>query len=303
MRRSEAITRYSKDIGFGILVHYVDADKFFVVNDDDPDLKPVKIRLPEPPDWHLIAGFGEKARDQYFKKSEYPARLIELQNKVVQVLSDEKAARQSQTLTAQKIVDEMWEQLSLRRTEYESEITWLKNEIWHLHYGYWFFNNGKPTYIDGWHYRFLNYWDMTDANVQYRDRDRRWFLFNRYAYTCTEDEWGHDMGGRVCFGIADPKHRRAGDTHKSLCIGFDIMSKTIGSVGGGIQSFDDNNARDHYQSKLIPAFKGMPFFLKPIWKGSQAPQSELHFTRVDNRLGDELGCKFDFATTAYLTVS
>jgi hypothetical protein len=76
------------------------------------------------------------------------------------------------------------------------------------------------------------------------------------------------------------------------------MSKTIGAVIGGIQSFDDDNAGEHYKKKLLPAFKVMPFFLKPVWRGSQAPQKELDFTRSDNTLGSELGCSINYATTS-----
>ena len=299
MTKDEAIIRYGDDISFDILISYKDADATFTVNDDDPDLKPITITLPKPPLWHLIDGFGKSAEDQMFPFAKMPSRLTELYRNSTKVLEEGRSTLKSGTLTVQRVIDEVWDQLSSKQIEYEDEVDWIKKQIWHCHYGYWFFNNGKPTYLDGWHYRFLNYWDMTDANTEYRDRDRRWFLFQRYAYTCTEDDFGTDLGRRVCYGTVYPKHRRDGATYKSLCVGFDLMSKTIGSVIGGIQSFDDDNAREHYQGKLLPAFKAMPFFLKPMWKGSQAPQSELHFTRIDNKLGDELGCKINFATTAY----
>ncbi len=298
MNKREAIEKYNEQVKFSILAMYRDAETYFEVNKDDPDLKPIRISLPEPPDWGLIEGFGKKYSDQYFVKTEMPARLTELQNKTADMMADSRQAKDG-AVTLQRIIDEVWAQLNSRQVEFMDEIEWIKRQIWHCHYGYWFFNNGQPTYIDGWHYRFLNFWDMTDANVEYRDRDRRWFLFQRFAFTCTQDAEGNELGRRVCFGVAGPKHRRAGDTHKSLCIGYDIMTKTIGNVIGGIQSFDDDNAREHYQNKLIPSFKSMHFFLKPTWKGSQAPQSELHFTRIDNRLGAELGSKMNFATTAY----
>ena len=43
---------------------YVDADEYVIVNNNDTDLHPVIISLPEPPQIHLIEGYGLPARDQ-----------------------------------------------------------------------------------------------------------------------------------------------------------------------------------------------------------------------------------------------
>lgn len=298
MRRAEAIKKYAKEVEVWKLSQYKDADKTFTVNDDDPDLIPITISLPEPPPWHLIAGFGKKAKDQKFEKVEMPIKLSNLVDETQKILLKERRALKNKVLTKQDIIDEVWNVLEERQVEFKFEINWIKEQIWFIHHGYWCFINGKPTYIDGWHFRYLNYWDMTDANVEYRDRDRRFFLFAKYIYTCTEDEKGNDTGFRTFFGIVYPKHRRDGATHKALNIVYDIMTSVIGEVVGGIQSFDDDNAGTHYKNKLIPAFKNMPFFLKPVWKGSQAPQTELHFSRVDNSIGPELGTMINYATTA-----
>lgn len=298
MQRSEALKGYSSVIETHVLVQYRDADSSFCVNDNDPDLTKITISLPAPPKWHLIEGFGKPARAQKFVREKIPSRLNELQRDVTNRLKDSRKTGKNEVLTAQRIIEEIWEVLNRRQREYVNEITWIKKQIYHCHYGYWLFINGKPTFLDGWHYRFLNFWDMTDAEVDYRDRDRRWFLFARYIYTSQEDQHGYDNGHRTFFGFIYPKHRRDGATHKSLCVGYDIMTKTLGNVIGGIQSFDDDNAGEHYKNKLLPAFKSMPFFFKPVWKGSQAPQSELHFTRVDNSIGEELGSKMNYATTA-----
>jgi len=299
MLRSEAIKVYEDIVDKSILIQYQDADTRFCVNDNDPDLEKITISLPSTPEWHLIANFGKHNRLQKFVKEKMPSRLVELQRDVTNRLRDTRKTGKNEVLTVQRIYDEMWEVLNKRQREYVNEIEWIKLQIFHCMNGYWVFINGKPTYLDGWHYRFLNFWDMTDAEVDYRDRDRRWFLFARYIYTTREDANGVDIGHRTFFGFIYPKHRRDGATHKSLNIGYDIMSRTLGNVIGGIQSFDDDNASEHYKNKVIPAFKNMPFFLKPVWKGSQAPQSELHFTRVDNTIGDELGSKINYATTAH----
>jgi len=299
MVRKEAIAIHRANIDPLILYGYKSADESFTVNDNDPDLKSVTISLPEPPDWSLIDGWGLEAKDQKFRKAVYPARLKELEDKIIRSVEDNRASAKNEVVTVQRIIDEIWKQLEIKQNEYQDEIKWIEKQWYFILYGYWVFINGKPTFIDGWHYRFLNFWDLTDATTEYRDRDRRFFHFQRYAFESTEDAFGKEMGHRTIYGTTYPKHRRDGATHKFLNIVYGITSITQGSLIGGIQSFDDDNASEQYRNKLLPAFKAMPFFLKPIWKGTQAPQAELSFTRVDNKIGDELGSRINFATTAF----
>jgi len=299
MVRKEAIATHRANIDPLILYGYKSADESFTVNDNDPDLKSVTISLPEPPDWSLIDGWGLEAKDQKFRKAVYPARLKELEDKIIRSVEDNRASAKNEVVTVQRIIDEIWKQLEIKQNEYQDEIKWIEKQWYFILYGYWVFINGKPTFIDGWHYRFLNFWDLTDATTEYRDRDRRFFHFQRYAFESTEDAFGKEMGHRTIYGTTYPKHRRDGATHKFLDIVYAITSITKGSLIGGIQSFDDDNASEHYRSKLLPAFKAMPFFLKPIWKGTQAPQAELSFSRVDNKMGEELGSRINYATTAF----
>jgi len=299
MVRKEAIAIHRANIDPMILYGYKSADESFTVNDNDPDLKSVTISLPEPPDWSLIDGWGLEAKNQKFRKAVYPARLKELEDKIIRSVEDNRSSAKNEVVTVQRIIDEIWKQLEIKQNEYKDEIEWIEKQWYFILYGYWVFINGKPTFIDGWHYRFLNFWDLTDATTEYRDRDRRFFHFQRYAFESTEDAFGKEMGHRTIYGTTYPKHRRDGATHKFLNIVYGITSITQGSLIGGIQSFDDDNASEQYRNKLLPAFKAMPFFLKPIWKGTQAPQAELSFTRVDNKIGDELGSRINFATTAF----
>lgn len=299
MNKFEAIVRYNKKIKAEIILGYKDADKFFIANDQDPDLVPIKIMLPIPPEWHLIDGWGKPAHDQVFSPEPMPARLVEIEQEVIKDLVYKQGVNKNDPVTGQKILDGINDKLDKERYDYVKEIEWIKKQWYHLEYGYWCFINGKPTYIDGWHYRFLTTWKMEGGNLpEYRDRDRRKFLFFRWAYETTEDANGKDMGTRTLFGVVYPKHRRDGATHNALCIIYDIISTRFG-VLGGIQSFDDDNAGEHFKSKLIPAWQDMPFYVKPMWRGSNAPQAELPFSNPQNRIvGAQLRSRINFATTA-----
>lgn len=58
MDKQEALERYKKSIDTDIIKYYEDADKYQWYNLDDPDLHPIRTKLPECPDWDKIENFG-----------------------------------------------------------------------------------------------------------------------------------------------------------------------------------------------------------------------------------------------------
>jgi len=286
-----------------ILEGYKPHDKFFVVNDNDPDLDPITIKLPDPPPLPTIDGYGLPAKDQYFTRAKMPARLVALEERAVENLRQQELDNRQMTVTGQKILEETWRIFEKEKHNYKKEIEWIQKQIYYVLNGYWCYINGKPTYIDGWQYAYNNFWIMLDVTKndgypEYRDRDRRWFHFARYTYTTTEDENGVDVGFRTSFGFMYPKHRRDGATYKALCVGYFLTIFKRGAHAG-IQSFDDSNAHEHYTEKLIPAWQALPFFFRPVWQGSNNPRGELNFKLPQGRAyGKALGAKISYATTS-----
>jgi hypothetical protein len=276
---------------------YKEYDNFFISNADDSYLKPIKIILPEPPDWEYIEGFGLKAEDQIFKKEIYPNKLILLEKSVSRKEKENTAS--NRILTKQKVLTAIWEELEKNSEKYRDELLFIKRQWYYRLYGKWVFINGKPTYIDGWHWFYINYWDMRDVKrPEYRDADRTNFLFHKYALTCTQTDKGEELGYRVCFGVVNPKHRRKGATNMALCRQYCFITENIG-FDGGIQSYNNDNAETHYKTKLLNAFDEMAFFFKPQWLGSTQPQNGLIF-RSSNTITNEynINGKIDFATSA-----
>lgn len=282
-----------------ILSQYQEADKYFIINNDDPDLEAIKIWLPKPPAPYLIDNYGLEPKQQKFTRITVPLRLQQLQESVEQKLQSEFIKNRRNIVTGQKILEGVLEVLNEKRKEYEDEIEWIYKQIYHIIYGYWLYINGKPTYIDGFQYEYINFFKMDIGHPEYRDRDRRWFLFARYCYTTTEDSQGNNLGFRTCYGFTYPKHRRDGATYKCLCIGQNILRyKKRGLFG--IQSFNDDNAGEHFKEKLVPAWRDAPFFLKPMWSGSNDPAEELNFSLPSNKVvGNELQSKINYATTSH----
>lgn len=296
MNKKLAIFRYP-DCKY--IKQYVDADKTFTVNDNDPRLTPITLPLPEPPAWHLIDGFGLPPEEQYFRPQQIPEVLKKLERSIrAQLLKSSKDNKQDR-VSEQKVILTINEYINERPDKYVAEIKWMKRQWYYFIHGYWFFNNGKPTYIVGWHYMYVNWYHLADTKPEYRDVDRRWFLFAWDCFTTTKDIFGNEYNQRTCYGFNRPKHRRAGDTRKSDCVGICIAIVTSGNVGIGIQTHTGKFAEEIFTTMTVPAFKKLPFFFKPMWDGSSTPKTSITFKRpASMTFGFELECKIDYASTA-----
>lgn len=245
-----------------ILKQYKKPDKFIRVNDDDPDMQPIEIKLPKCPALHLIDGFGLPAKQQKFQREPLPKKLSRLQNE----LKHPDGRGYS--------ISEIWEELSKNKVYYKKEIEFIEKQWYHRLYGYWFFNNGKPTYIDGWHWFYLSVWEIDIGYPDYRSRDRKFFLFARYCYNDPR-----------CYGFNYPKHRREGASYKAECISYELTSRTP-KVDSGIQSMTETHAEHVFQKFVVLPWKTLPFYFKPKYEGTSDPKSVMRFNPPAKRMGE-----------------
>lgn len=297
-----AYDNYGKEIDINILKQYKEADEYVCLNEDRM-LHPIWIKLPSPPPLRDIEGFGLPASQQKFQYVEMPERL--------QVLVDK----------SEKIED-IWSELELNQIRYKEEIDWILNQIRKVLKGHWVFINGKPTYLDGWHYGYLNFWRFqTKGRPEYRDRNRKFFHALRYAYTTTEtivynDEGKimykdverkiprmRDVGRKVFLGIIYPKHRRDGASNQCLCAAY---FETIYHFGknSAIISMSGQHAENALFTEIaVAGWKQMPFFFKPVTKSNENPNDAIEFFAPRKRANQaktskELGSKVFFSTTS-----
>jgi len=241
-----------------ILDQYSDGDEFILFNEEDKDLDTIRVDLPKTPLWNKIDNFGLPAKEQFFQRVSIPAKLIDLNQR-----TDEKG----QSLTQ----EEMWAILEDEPEYYANEIKWIRLQQKRTLVGYWVFINGKATYINGWNYRYLNFYELDIGHPEYRDRDRRFFLFAKFCY---DDPY--------CYGFIYPKHRREGATYKTSCIHYSIIS-TGDKQRGGIQSMDDDSAEDVFLKHIVDPWRAMPFYFKPNHNGGDDPKNKLQFRASSSR--------------------
>lgn len=270
---------------------YVPADTSVLYHANDAALTPIRLSLPRPPRIELIEGYGLPAKEQKFQHVEIPHKLKRLEELAIKKIKERAEKDVSFTLTLYKVQKEYWKILQEEQEYYKEEIKWLKTQWWHIVNGYWFFNNGKPTYITGWHYFYLNFWKIDgQISPEYRDRDRKEFIFFWYSFTTHETFANLDKNGvavpnddgtyemiempyRTCYGVGQNKHRRSGNTNKGLCIVYLMTCTHRGTDGGVIVSMSGDSSEKHMSAKLLPAWRKMPLFVKPLTKSTNNPSS------------------------------
>lgn len=138
--------------------------------------------------------------------------------------------------------------------------------------GHWFMCNGEPTYITGAHYFYLNWCKIDVGYPEYRDRDRRFFLF-----------WDACEKDPDCYGMIFMKHRREGASWKAASLQLYYITAAR-NAHGGMLSKTGKDASDLFQ-KAVYMFRELPMFFQPIIEGTDAPKSVLSFSQPAQRMG------------------
>jgi hypothetical protein len=131
--------------------------------------------------------------------------------------------------------------------------------------GFWFINNGKPTYIVGTHYMYLQ-WSKIDVGApDFREANRLFFIF-----------WEACKADKRCYGMCYLKNRRSGFSFMSSAETVNLA--TISSDSRyGILSKTGADAKKMFTDKVVPISINYPFFFKPIQDGMDRPKSELAY--------------------------
>jgi hypothetical protein len=131
--------------------------------------------------------------------------------------------------------------------------------------GFWFMNNGKPTWITGTHYMYLQ-WSKIDVGApDFREANRLFFIF-----------WEACKADKRCYGMCYLKNRRSGFSFMSSAETVNLA--TISSDSRyGILSKSGADAKKMFTDKVVPISINYPFFFKPIQDGMDRPKSELAY--------------------------
>lgn len=131
--------------------------------------------------------------------------------------------------------------------------------------GFWFMNNGVPTYITGTHYMYLQWTKIDVGHPDFREANRIFFI---YWEACRADD--------RCFGMVYLKIRRSGFSFMSSaeCVNTATLAK---DARIGILSKTGSDAKKMFTDKVVPISSNYPFFFKPVQDGMDKPKTELAY--------------------------
>jgi len=188
---------------------------------------------PEIPERELIAGYGLPKHEQKWKRVPFP-------------------------------LDEEFESMA----PHEQNDALVSNLTKRIH-GYWFFNNGVPTYITGDHFMYINHWfiaaETHDGYPEYRMSD----LLNFYFWDfCEKDE--------NCVGQIYLTQKRDGKSEKGMCMVYNKVS-IYDNKHGALQSLTGPTAKTNLFDRIIRSWDKMPYYMKPVDEGIYPPKKSLRF--------------------------
>jgi hypothetical protein len=131
--------------------------------------------------------------------------------------------------------------------------------------GFWFMNNGKPTWITGTHYMYMQ-WSKIDVGApDFREANRLFYIF-----------WEACKADKRSYGICYLKNRRSGFSFMSSSETVNLATLASDSRFG-ILSKTGADAKKMFTDKVVPISINYPFFFKPIQDGMDRPKSELAY--------------------------
>lgn len=219
------------------------ADYDFVVISHDGtigevvEIQGLRIALPQKPD--KVYARSQAHKSQYWERFEYPKELARIR-------------QVSQWNAMNEAFKDKW-------------VDYIEEEFERREKGFWFMNNGVPTYITGTNYMYLQ-WSRIDVGyADYREANRIFFLFWE---ACKVDE--------RAFGMCYLKIRRSG-------FSFMASNETVNvatlarDARVGILSKTGGDAKKMFTDKVVPINSNYPFFFKPVQDGMDKPKTELAY--------------------------
>ena len=211
------------------------------------DLHGVDVQLPVVPEKKDILFASLPKKEQYWRRSELPEDLRRISS-----MEDWMA---------------MPDNFRAKHTPY------ITQEYERRRKGVWFYNNGVPTYITGNHYFFLQ-WSKIDVGYpSYLEFQRDLFL---HLEACSVDP--------RCLGQVYVKCRRSGYTNMSASVLVNEATQVKEKLLGVMSKTGSDAQENIFMKKVVPIYKALPFFFKPIQDGTTNPRMELAFREPSKRI-------------------
>lgn len=156
-----------------------------------------------------------------------------------------------------------------------------KEEVRRCRDGFYFLSNGNTVYITGKNYFYLQWWKLEDdVYPDYRDADRRYFLFLNY--------WESVLW---CLGVGRGKKRREGASSQATAnLIYECIFYTNSNCG--LVSKTQIDSRDTFTDMAAFGYQQLPIFLKPRQLNREGSVTELVFAaKIDKKSTSSKGLR------------
>ncbi len=205
----------------------------------------ITVYIPPTPPLHLIQNFDKPLEEQKWARTDYPSWWDEAYEEELEQREEDEEFR-----------DKRCEEF--RRQEWDRR----KN-------GHWCYIKGKPIYLPGKYYYYLNWIKNDNGYPKFRDTDRKEFLFTHYCFENPK-----------CLGYLKIGPRGGGKTVREVAIVLEEMTRPPRRRQGAIQSKTRDDAKDKiFAEKMVPVYNELPEFYKPEADHGTKPEGKLSFFR------------------------
>ncbi len=157
---------------------------------------------------------------------------------------------------------------------YDERLEEYKKQEWDKRLnGFWYMNNGKPTFLTGLHYLYLQWWPIDIGYPKFRIPDLEKFYFMDY---CIQDP--------LCMGMLEVTKRRFGKSFVAGLFVSEYITRTK-MTNGGIQSKTGSDAKKFFAKTVVNPFRRLPKFFRPEYDMSLGvnPKTEMRFQKTNVR--------------------
>jgi hypothetical protein len=157
---------------------------------------------------------------------------------------------------------------------YDERLEEYKKQEWDKRLnGFWYMNNGTPTYLTGLHYLYLQWWPIDIGYPKFRIPDLEKFYFMDY---CIQDP--------LCMGMLEVTKRRFGKSFVAGLFVSEYITRTK-MTNGGIQSKTGSDAKKFFAKTVVNPFRRLPKFFRPEYDMSLGvnPKTEMRFQKTNVR--------------------
>jgi hypothetical protein len=157
---------------------------------------------------------------------------------------------------------------------YDERLEEYKKQEWDRRLnGFWYMNNGAPTFLTGLHYLYLQWWPIDIGYPKFRMPDLEKFYFMDY---CIQDP--------LCMGMLEVTKRRFGKSFVAGLFVSEYITRTK-MTNGGIQSKTGSDAKKFFAKTVVNPFRRLPKFFRPEYDMSLGvnPKTEMRFQKTNVR--------------------